>query len=182
METVRRTTISQSRGARLYRMRCALWFLFWMLLGCFVAYGEHERWFPFTFSALIRVDRASIALFGACLTQTAALPILFALGLHRSSYFYTSRALCAAFWFLHGVELLNIILELRSALKLVLFTLLFIFMLLIMLRAVTLAARGVAPRRTAGIPVFSYCYYAMRLWGALLIVQFIFYLLVLWIT
>lgn len=181
MNTVQQATILQSRNVRLYRVQCAVWSLFWLLLGCFVAYAERVQWLPIVCSDLIRVDRVSVALFGACLTQTAAVPFLFVLGLHRSSYFYTSRALCACFWFLHGIELFHVIVELRSAASFPIILLL-MPMLVLMLRAVTLAARGIATRRAAGIPVFTYCYHAMRLWGALLTVQFMFYLLVLWIT
>ncbi len=182
METVRQKAISRSHSARLYRIRCVLWLLLWLLLGSFVAYTEYAQWFPRLFSDLMRIDRMSSAVLGACLTQTAAIPLVFVLGLHRSSYFHTSRTVCGCFGFLHGVELFNVGIAVRSVAAFIPFVLLLIPVLLLMLNAVTRAAQGTTVRHGMGTPIFSYCYHALRLWGALLIVQFIFNLFVLWIA
>ena len=181
METIYKETTPRAHSERLYRIHCVLFFAFGLLAGCCAAYAEYKEWLPKLFSGAVHIESLGSAMLGACLTQTAALPLIFVCGLHRTSYFYTSRMLCVCFWFLQGVAFINICIALNSIIASVLFLGLLILMSLMMLRALFVAAQGVALRqRQTGMSFFSYCYHALRLWGALLIVQFSFNLLMLW--
>ena len=176
MEMIRERTSPLSHNVRLYRMHCLLCFLIGLLIGCAIAYAEHAEWLPRVFSDRLHVQPFGMAMLGACLTQTAALPLLFILGLRSVSYFYTSRALCLCFWFGRGVDLINICIAVNSIVYAIPFFALLILISMLMLRAVTFAAHG------ASASPFAYCYHALRLWGALLITQFVFHLFLMWIV
>ena len=158
-------------------------------IGALIALGEYCAWLPCYMSEWIVLStfrgslRASMA--GPLLLQTLAAPLLSLAGLYAMAYPYTSRIIYTAFWTLHGIDVWNFLLllsqkEFRPWLTVFPMALIVVSMGFIMLRIHTLATSGVTNQSSFsahGTPPTAYLVYSIRLWGALLILQFVFDLL-----
>ena len=158
-----------------YRRNRTIRFVLALLLGIAVAYAEHTRWLPPICSELVKVERISPqGVVGPCIFQTLVVPIVFLLGGASNAYFYTSRPCFWVFWLLHGVDLFPALLY--SPVLLIPLALILALMLALLSRCDTVAAAGIRTKRTpSGLACHRYFGAMMRLWGALLISQFLFY-------
>lgn len=175
METIRSKPRPRSDSARTYRLHILFCVLLGVCFGCFIAYAEQREWLPrMGFDGMLS-EQSEGGLIGICLTQAAPLVLLFILGLHRPSYYYTSQLVCLCFGFGRGTELFRIISKPVSVpWSLILFCALLGIIIHIFLSGVLLAAKGVTLRhREQGASLPSYIYHALRLFGALLIAQFV---------
>lgn len=175
METIRSKPRPQTNSARIYRLHIIFCVFLGLCLGCFIAYAQQREWLPCRSLDLVYAKRMDESILGACLTQASPLALLFFLGLHHPSYYYTSRLVCLCFGFWHGGELFRIGKAVSVPWGLLPFCALLGIMIHILLHAVLLTAKGITVRHhEQGIPLPTYCYHVLRLFGALLIVQLVF--------
>ena len=163
-----------SQTFRRYRIRRALLYVGALLTGIFVAWAERRCWLPCFFTRLFVLRGVDSYLIGPCIAQTLALPLLMLAGLRRTSYYHVSKGVNFVFWFLHGVALSNSFCLASPTLLLLLPLCLWLAMLL--MHADSAAAAGINRTPSApGTSAWSYISLTLRLWGAALIAQFLFY-------
>lgn len=164
-----------------YRLHRSVCYLLGLLLGLAAAWAEHRAWLPTIFSQMFRIHTVAPDLIGPCITQTCVIPMLFLIGLRRTAYVRASRFWCFLFWFMHGADLLVPIMY--APLGLLILLPILLWMAVLISRADAIAAAGpysAVPLTKKGLPSYLGC--ALRLWGAALIAQFVFYLTIILIT
>ncbi len=161
---------------RRYRIRRSLGIVSGLLAGVILAYAEHRSWLPNIFSQIFVVNTITPTLVGPCIAQTMLFPLLFGIGLHHTAYYHISGKLCFFFWLLHGADLLPCFLY--APLSLILLLPVLLWMATLVLHADAIAAAGIcSSTMPVGLRPLAYLGNTLRTWGAGLIAQFIFYVL-----
>lgn len=149
-------------------------FLIAFALGAFAVWAEAASLFPSYLSVRLIGFGDWKQLIGPCLMHSAIVPILFLLGFHRSSYWYSSALALSIFFFTKGAELQLFWLFCSGFSFLCILSIL----LLALIVKILIGARSIAAR-PLHTTFSSFIIYLIRYWGVLLIVQFLLYLIIL---
>ena len=179
------TTIDQAR--RRYLWHWTLWMVVGLSLGATIALAEFRCWLPFRYLELFSGSPQSFtALLGLLLSRTFPIPLIFILGLHLSSFFYTSHMIGLCVFFYVGVDLWRYLLIINqtahhSYAAICLLIVMTLGMICQMLHAVSIATQGVRNKhRPASLAPTAYITSLLESWGAMMLYYVGFYLTYRW--
>ncbi|MBE6660595.1 MAG: hypothetical protein E7605_04245 [Ruminococcaceae bacterium] len=184
MEWLRERCISAKRARNSFAAETVVWFTLALMIGTLAALAEYRLWLPCRVLRWFELPGAEQTIFdciGLLLSQTIFVPLLFLAGLHRTTYYYTSRVVAFLFWFWHGVDVWKYILAVRLSLQ---SGWLFLFLIAcwlfclyrLMIRIHFIATAGVTMGSSrCGMRPRSYLTAIFQGWGGILILQILFY-------
>ena len=185
MQPINARRVSSKQARNHFAVDALLWFFLALMLGSLVALAEFRAWLPcrilLWFDAPSASRTAIVSLIGLSLSQTIYVPLLFAAGLHSTSYYYTSRVISFGFWFWHGVDVWKYLLALREEswqryLSVIPMIAVMLCMGWLMLRVHLIAAAGVAEKSAHyGKRPSAYFTDLLQYWGGTLMLQMAFY-------
>lgn len=184
MEWLREQCISAKRARIGFAAENAVWFTLSLMIGTLISLAEYHTWLPCRVLLWFELPGAEQTIFdciGLSLSQTIYVPLLFLAGLHRTTYYYTSRVIGFFFWFWHGVDIWRFELALRLSQRSGwLFPILIIGWLFclyrLMMRIHFIATAGVTmDSARCGMHLRPYLVALLQCWGGILMLQMIFY-------
>ncbi len=184
MEWLRERCISAKWARNSFAAETVVWFTLALMIGTLVALAEYRLWLPCRVLRWFELPGAEQTIFdciGLLLSQTIFVPLLFLAGLHRTTYYYTSRVIGFSFWFWHGVDVWRFILAARLSARsgwlfLILIACWLFCLYRLMIRIYFIAAAGIAMEPShCGIRPLAYLIAIFQYWGGILMLQMLFY-------